>query len=254
MRLIGVCKDLWFQTSMAASLKIGFCVPVIYEAAGFGSRSRGIPKLYFCSVGSSSSRTGHPQLTSELVGDRSISSHASGCVGRAMRWWKSGLRPNMAEINSAPELVSTLLRAGDCLVVVEFYSPSCGGCRTLHPKITQLAESNPNAIFLKVNYDELGAMCDCLNVRVLPFFRFYRGAEGQVCSFSCTTATIKKLKDALTKYGIQRCSNCPAKGLEDAELMRLASCGEIPVGFPSTGKENRSRETATSQSNLRDDH
>jgi hypothetical protein len=27
---------------------------------------------------------------------------------------------------------------------------------------------------------------------VLPFFKFYRGAEGKVCSFSCTIATVSK--------------------------------------------------------------
>lgn len=33
-------------------------------------------------------------------------------------------------------------------------------------------------------------MCYSLNVHVLPFFRFYRGAQGRVCSFSCTNATV----------------------------------------------------------------
>jgi hypothetical protein len=34
-------------------------------------------------------------------------------------------------------------------------------------------------------------MCYTLNIHVLPFFRFYRGAEGRVCSFSCTNATVR---------------------------------------------------------------
>jgi len=33
-------------------------------------------------------------------------------------------------------------------------------------------------------------MCYSLNVHVLPFFRFYRGAHGRLCSFSCTNATV----------------------------------------------------------------
>lgn len=36
-------------------------------------------------------------------------------------------------------------------------------------------------------------MCQALHVRVLPFFRFYRGGEGRVCSFSCTNATVRTL-------------------------------------------------------------
>jgi hypothetical protein len=49
---------------------------------------------------------------------------------------------------------------------------------------------NPDVQFLQVNYEEHKSMCYSLNVHVLPFFRFYRGAHGRVCSFSCTNATV----------------------------------------------------------------
>lgn len=49
---------------------------------------------------------------------------------------------------------------------------------------------NPDVEFLSVNYEEHKSMCYSLNVHVLPFFRFYRGAQGRVCSFSCTNATV----------------------------------------------------------------
>ncbi|CAA2983461.1 thioredoxin-like 1-2, chloroplastic [Olea europaea subsp. europaea] len=160
---------------------------------------------------------------------RHIPTHAQAsiCISRGLRWWEKTLMPNMIEIHSAQELVGSLLNAGDRLVIIDFYSPGCGGCKALHPKICQLAESNPDAIFLKVNYEELKTMCHSLHIHVLPFFRFYRGAEGKLCSFSCTNATIKKFKDALAKYGTERCCLGPAKGLEDSELMALASTGQI---------------------------
>lgn len=60
---------------------------------------------------------------------------ASICVSRAMKWWEKTLHPNMVEIHSAQELVDSLKNAGDRLVVVDFYSPGCGGCRALHPKV-----------------------------------------------------------------------------------------------------------------------
>ncbi|CAL9123216.1 unnamed protein product [Musa textilis] len=66
-------------------------------------------------------------------------------------------------------------------------------------------------------------MCYSLNVHVLPFFRFYRGAHGRLCSFSCTNATIKKFKDALAKHITERCSLGPAKGLDETELLGLAA-------------------------------
>lgn len=41
----------------------------------------------------------------------------------------------MIEIHSAQELVHSLVNAGDSLLVVDFYSPGCGGCKALHPKV-----------------------------------------------------------------------------------------------------------------------
>ncbi|XP_076904324.1 thioredoxin-like 1-2, chloroplastic [Bidens hawaiensis] len=156
-----------------------------------------------------------------------VLAHASVCVSKSMRWWEKTLKPNMIEINSGQELVHTLSNSGDRFVILQFYSPGCGGCKALHPKICQLAESNPNAIFLQVNYEELKPMCQSLHIHVLPFFRFYKGHEGKVCSFSCTVATIKKFKDALLKYKSDGCNLGPAKGLEESELLTLASNGQI---------------------------
>ncbi|KAE8661762.1 Thioredoxin-like 1-2 [Hibiscus syriacus] len=153
----------------------------------------------------------------------------TACVSRSMRWWEKNLKPNMLKIHSAEELVCSLQNAGDRLVIIVFYSPGCGGCKALHPKICQLAEQNPDSIFLEVNYDELKNMCHCLNIHVLPFFRFYRGAEGRLCSFSCTIATIKKLKNASAKHGSNRCSLGRTKGLDESELMKLASAGELSL-------------------------
>lgn len=52
-----------------------------------------------------------------------------------MRWWEKSTNHNMLEIQSANHLVDSLLNAGDRLVVLDFYSPACGGCKSLHPKV-----------------------------------------------------------------------------------------------------------------------
>ncbi|KAF7124036.1 hypothetical protein RHSIM_Rhsim12G0155200 [Rhododendron simsii] len=106
------------------------------------------------------------------------------CVSRSLRWWEKTLQPNMVEIRSAQEFVDSLLLAGDRLVIVDFYSPGCGGCKSLHPKI-------------------------------------------------------KKFKDALAKHGTDRCDLGPAKGLDESELLSLASIGEISFNLPlpSTRKD-----------------
>ncbi|KDO55535.1 hypothetical protein CISIN_1g023089mg [Citrus sinensis] len=180
----------------------------------------------------------------------SINAQASICVSRAMRWWEKTLKPNMIEIQSAQELVDALRNGGDRLVILDFYSPGCGGCKSLHPKICQLAELNPNAIFLKVNYEELKTMCHSLHIHVLPFFKFYRGSEGHLCSFSCTNATIKKFKDALAKHGTDRCSLGPAKGLDESELLKLASINELSINLPLPSAVGEEVEDLVMQSSI----
>ncbi|CAH9092642.1 unnamed protein product [Cuscuta europaea] len=228
---------------MACSLKNGFSLP---GETIFSSRSKGSSGAFmsFSAVQVPDSRTsdflGKALNISDQAGNAkasrplSVNAQASSiCVSRSLRWWEKTLKPNMIEIHSAQELVDALLNAGDRLVIVDFYSPGCGGCKALHPKICQLAEANQSAIFLKVNYEEHKAMCHSLHIHVLPYFRFYRGAEGRLCSFSCTNATIKKFKDALAKYGTERCSGGgPAKGLEESELLAMSSLGKISRKVP----------------------
>ncbi|KAM0979820.1 hypothetical protein ACFX13_015894 [Malus domestica] len=206
------------------------------------ANSRAFPSMSVDFLGKPMTLSDHKGLENCRVrkpSNFSVHAQASVCISRAMRWWEKTLHPNMVEIHSAQELVDSLKNAGDRLVVVDFYSPGCGGCRALHPKICQLAESNPNAIFLKVNYEEHKTMCHALNIHVLPFFRFYRGADGRVCSFSCTNATIKKFKDALAKHGSDRCNLGPAKGLDESEILKLASIGEISTTSSTSTKEER---------------
>ncbi|KAL5544505.1 hypothetical protein UlMin_008289 [Ulmus minor] len=236
---------------MACSLNCSFYLSAFDEIAVCSKTKR---VSGFCpSVGlqfhRDSNFMGKPLVVSDQEGSRdwrvnkpnnfSVNAQASICISRAMRWWEKTLKPNMVEIHSAGELVNSLIDAGDRLAIIDFYSPGCGGCKALHPKICQLAEQNPDAIFLKVNYEELKPMCHALNIHVLPFFRFYRGAEGKVSSFSCTNATIKKFKDALAKHGTDRCGLGPARGLEESELLKLASIGEISrdLPFPSIQRE-----------------
>ncbi|KAK8712878.1 hypothetical protein V6N13_148106 [Hibiscus sabdariffa] len=155
----------------------------------------------------------------------------TGLIGKTQKWWEKGLQQNMKEVTSAQDLVDSLLNAGDQLVIVDFFSPGCGGCKALHPKICQLAEMNPDVQFLQVNYEEHKSMCYSLNVHVLPFFRFYRGAQGRLCSFSCTNATIKKFKDALAKHKPDQCSLAPTKGLEEKELLALAANKDLSFNY-----------------------
>ncbi|XP_050244837.1 thioredoxin-like 1-1, chloroplastic [Quercus robur] len=187
----------------------------------------------------------------------SIKAQTGYRIGKIQKWWEKGLQPNVKEVTSAQELVDSLLNAGDKLVVVDFFSPGCGGCKALHPKICQFAEMNPDVQFIQVNYEEHKSMCYSLNVHVLPFFRFYRGAHGRLCSFSCTNATIKKFKDALAKHTPDRCSLGPTKGLEEKELLALSANKDLSFNYtpkpvqppPVPQHEEIIPETAPSHSN-----
>ena len=142
----------------------------------------------------------------------------------------------MKSVTSPEDLVGSLLNAGDKLVVVDFFSPGCGGCKALHPKICKIAEKNPEVEFLQVNYEEQRSLCQSLHVHVLPFFRFYRGSSGRVCSFSCTNATINKFKEALEKHGREQCSLGKTKGLEEKELVTMAANKDLSFNYKPKNK------------------
>ncbi|KAL6660060.1 hypothetical protein ACP70R_002182 [Stipagrostis hirtigluma subsp. patula] len=144
------------------------------------------------------------------------------------KWWVKDMSANMKNIESQQDLDEQLLMSGDKLTVVHFFSPSCAACKALHSKVHQFAGMHPGLQFLMVNYDEQREICNRLNVHVLPMFRFYRGAEGRICSFSCTISTIHKFKDALRGHGVQTESPAAEKGLEESEIKSCAPGTDIP--------------------------
>ncbi|KAK9668802.1 hypothetical protein RND81_13G087800 [Saponaria officinalis] len=113
------------------------------------------------------------------------------------KWWEKNAGPNMIDIHSTEEFLSALKDAGDKLVVAEFYGTWCASCRALFPRLCRMAEEHPEILFLKVNFDENKAMCKSMNVKVLPYFHFYRGVDGKVEDFSCSLAKFQKIKDAV---------------------------------------------------------
>ncbi|KHG22266.1 hypothetical protein F383_27567 [Gossypium arboreum] len=108
------------------------------------------------------------------------------------KWWERNAGPNMIDIHSTKEFISALSEAGDRLVIVEFYGTWCASCRALFPK-------------------------------VLPYFHFYRGADGQLESFSCSLAKFQKIKDAIEMHNTARCSIGPPKGVGDLNLESVSA-------------------------------
>jgi hypothetical protein len=63
----------------------------------------------------------------------------------------------------------------------------------LHLQLCQLASDHPEVEFIKVDFDENKPMCKSLNVKFLPFFHFYRGAEGKLDAFSCSLSKVGEI-------------------------------------------------------------
>ncbi|XP_019068730.2 thioredoxin-like 2-1, chloroplastic isoform X2 [Solanum lycopersicum] len=116
--------------------------------------------------------------------------HATAAETDQPKWWEKNAS-NMVDIHSTQEFLDALSQAGDKLVIVEFYGTWCASCRALFPKVCMIAEKHPEILFIKVNFDENKSLCKSLNVKVLPYFHFYRGADGLLDSFSCSLAKLK---------------------------------------------------------------
>lgn len=125
---------------------------------------------------------------------------ATETTSDGVRWWEKDGGPNFRDVHSTQEFVDALSNAGDKLVVVEFYASWCGSCRALYPKLCKLAAEHPDVEFVKVNFEENKPMCKSLNIKVLPYFHFYRGTEGLLESFSCSLSKLSKIREAIALY------------------------------------------------------
>ena len=66
--------------------------------------------------------------------------------------------------------------------------------------------------------------------QVLPFFQFYRGAEGRVAAFSASVSKVQRLRDALAEHSAPRCSlGNESPGLEDLETLLASSAAAAGV-------------------------
>ncbi|CAA0396543.1 unnamed protein product [Arabidopsis thaliana] len=176
--------------------------------------------------GLSSSSSSSSLTTSSLIGNLVFSSRnqslsvkvqALAAETEQPKWWERKAGPNMIDITSAEQFLNALKDAGDRLVIVDFYGTWCGSCRAMFPKLCKTAKEHPDILFLKVNFDENKSLCKSLNVKVLPYFHFYRGADGQVESFSCSLAKFQKLREAIERHNVGSISNISSSASEKVE-------------------------------------
>eukprot|EP01023_Acetabularia_acetabulum_P013162 TRINITY_DN16295_c0_g1_i4.p2 TRINITY_DN16295_c0_g1~~TRINITY_DN16295_c0_g1_i4.p2 ORF type:complete len:207 (-),score=14.90 TRINITY_DN16295_c0_g1_i4:45-665(-) len=115
-------------------------------------------------------------------------------------WWLEEQVPNIVVANSPAEFSEVLRfwQQQGQLVVVKFFAPFCNGCRTMSPKIKQLAQQNPDVVFIKFNAgdESMRQHAEDFGVSKLPFFHIYHDYKC-LSAFTANLISIHKLRKQL---------------------------------------------------------
>lgn len=121
------------------------------------------------------------------------------------KWWEAKSPPNVVHISSVQQMVDTMATAGDRLVIVDFFAPWCAACKGIYPKLMKLMEERPDVLLLAVNFDENKTLVKALGVKVLPYFLFYRGAQGKLEGFGASAKKLHLIQEAIERHTTDRC-------------------------------------------------
>ncbi|XP_068988145.1 thioredoxin-2 [Bombus flavifrons] len=103
----------------------------------------------------------------------------------------------VVQVMNAADLKSQLEKAGDNLVVVDFFATWCGPCKMIAPKLEELSKEMENVIFLKVDVDECEDIASEYEISSMPTFVFIKNSK-VLETFS--GANYDKLKSTIQKH------------------------------------------------------
>ncbi len=63
---------------------------------------------------------------------------------------------------------------GNGIVIVDFWAPWCGPCRSFAPIYEQVAQKYPDIVFAKVNTEEEQALAGAFDIRSIPTLMIFR--------------------------------------------------------------------------------
>lgn len=113
------------------------------------------------------------------------------------KWIRQGDIPhNIVFVESKEHLKRLVMQDVHAAVVVNFFSAECHACKSMWPKIKQLAEQNDTVLFAKINTSEPGMadIADGLSVSKLPWFLIFQGEGDMVASFTANLKTFNVLR------------------------------------------------------------
>jgi len=125
-------------------------------------------------------------------------------------WWRQGDTPSNVVTTTSPKHFKSLILGAspETIVVSYFFSPSCNACRTLYPKLLQIAKNNKEVLFVKCNTAEtkIASLAEGLLVSKIPWFVIFSGGPdaGQLASFTANLATVDSLRVEIS--GAKECT------------------------------------------------
>lgn len=100
---------------------------------------------------------------------------------------------------------------GNDMVIVDFWAPWCGPCRSFAPIYEQVSERHPDVVFAKVNTEEEQELAAYFQIRSIPTLMIFR--EKVIIFAQPGMLPAAALEEVVTK----------AKALDMAEVHRMVA-------------------------------
>lgn len=103
----------------------------------------------------------------------------------------------IVEVENSADLKSKLEKAGNSLVVIDFFATWCGPCKMIAPKIEELEKEMEGVLFFKVNVDQCEDLANEYEISSMPTFVFIK--NGKVVE-TFAGANYDKVRSTVLKY------------------------------------------------------
>jgi len=103
------------------------------------------------------------------------------------------------ETLTQPTIGAALSQPG--ILVIDFWAPWCGPCRTMAPQLDRAARLRPQYRFAKINVDEQPTVANAFEIRSIPTLVVIR--DGQVIGASPGVIAAEQLVAALDQFAAE---------------------------------------------------